>query len=235
MMRQVWNHSTEPGASTERTAAQRERTGGLWRVLVSPGIYMRLQASLAVRGGRAEVADRYIRATAGDRILDIGCGPADILEYLPAVRYVGVDLNPDYLRAAARRFRSSQPGARFVRMDVRSIARSAAGRFDLVLAAGLLHHFDDTEAVGLLATVRALLRPGGRLITVDPGFAAGQGPLARLLIANDRGRHVRPVEAYGTLARQVFEHVQLHVRHDLMRLPYTHAILECSAMPSARA
>ena len=32
----------------------------------------------------------YIQPRAGEKVLDIGCGPADILEYLPGVDYLGL-------------------------------------------------------------------------------------------------------------------------------------------------
>ncbi len=45
-----------------------------------------------------------IRAVAGDRILDIGCGPGDILDSPPPVDYYGFDLNDAYIRFARRKY-----------------------------------------------------------------------------------------------------------------------------------
>lgn len=207
---------------------RRERTGLPWRLLSLPGVYSRLQDGLAVRGARAQIASRYIRAREGNTVLDVGCGPADILRYLTRVRYVGIDLNREYLAAARERFRDVQPDARFLEMDVRALTADWAHSFDLVLAQGLLHHFHDDQAAALLRTIGTLMKPTARLITVDPAFTAGQGVIARLLISNDRGRFVRALEGYDALARTVFSRVDLHVRDDLMRLPYTHLIMECS-------
>jgi hypothetical protein len=91
-----------------------------------------------------------------------------------------------------------------------------------------LHHFADDQALTLLQIAAAAMKPGGRLITVDPAFTPDQHLIARLLISNDRGRFVRSPDRYGELAHAVFSRVDLHVRHDLMRLPYTHLIMECS-------
>jgi ubiquinone/menaquinone biosynthesis C-methylase UbiE len=38
-----------------------------------------------------------INAASGDRVLDIGCGTASILSYLPSVNYIGIDSNPEYI------------------------------------------------------------------------------------------------------------------------------------------
>jgi hypothetical protein len=58
-----------------------------------------------------------------------------------------------------------------------------------------------------------------------PGQAWG----ARLLLALDRGRHVRDQAGYEALAHSAFDHVESGLRHDLVRLPYTHLVMECTA------
>ena len=37
-------------------------------------------------------------------VLDIGCGPAEILESLPRVQYFGYDINRNYINYAKRSF-----------------------------------------------------------------------------------------------------------------------------------
>lgn len=49
-------------------------------------------------------ADKYLRPEPGYSILDIGCGPGDILQYLPSINYVGFDINRKCIEAARRRF-----------------------------------------------------------------------------------------------------------------------------------
>src|SRR5262245_4143582 len=139
----------------------RERTTGLWSLLARPRLYTTFQQVLARKQARAQIAERYIRARPGDVVLDLGCGPADILDYLPPVDYLGIDLNADYLTEAKRRFGNWQPRARFVQMDVHAL-REGTSRFDLVLAQGLLHHFNDEQAESLLKTVVGLMKRGRR-------------------------------------------------------------------------
>ena len=209
-------------------AASHERTGWPWKTLAFPWVYSVFQERLAVPRSRAQLADRYVRAKRGDSVLDLGCGPAEILEYLPDVEYLGLDRSATYLAHARRRFEAQRPRARFVQMDVRELLDDGQ-RFDIVLAQGLLHHFDDDQAIELLRTVGAVLKPGGRLVTVDPTRTPNQRLIARLLALGDRGRFVRSPEGYETLVRTVFSQVTLHVRHDLMRLPYTHLLMECES------
>ena len=198
-------------------------------MLSNPRIYTHFQDRLAVRDARQFIAERYMRVRPGDAVLDVGCGPADVLRYLPDVEYVGIDRSSRYLPAARRRHAHRGTRVTFIQMDISELGREWQSRFDVALALGVLHHLSDEDAAALLQTLRALLKPGGRLVTTDPAFTAGQHWMARLLLHADRGRFVRDTGRYEQLARGVFDRVDVHVHHDLLRLPYTHLIMECHA------
>lgn len=197
----------------------------LRRVLALPKMYS-LFADVVGGDSRRKYVDQYIRPGAGDRVLDIGCGPADILDYLPAtVSYTGFDGSPSYIDSARARFGAR--GSFFCELvDEKVIQR--IGRFDLAIATGVLHHLDDADAVSLFRIAHHALVPGGRLITLDGCYTPEQSRVARYIISKDRGEHVRPAPAYEALARSVFADVQVFVRHDLMRIPYTHIIMQCT-------
>jgi hypothetical protein len=71
------------------------------------------------------------------------------------------------------------------------------------------------------------LRPGGRMITNDGCYVPGQSQTKRFLLSRDRGRYVRTEDQYLELAREYFDEVKPHIREDVLRIPYTHLILEC--------
>jgi SAM-dependent methyltransferase len=100
-----------------------------------------------------------------------------------------------------------------------------------VIAHGVLHHLDDDQARTLFRVARRALKPGGRLVTYDGCFTPDQSAAARFVVSLDRGRHVRTREAYERLARGEFSEVRTFVRHDLVRIPYTHLIMECGTAP----
>jgi SAM-dependent methyltransferase len=167
----------------------------------------------------------YVKPAPGDKILDIGCGPADVLNYLPAVNYTGLDISPEYIRSAKKRFGAR---GRFWCGDVgRAAIEGEQGTFDLVLATGVIHHLDDAQATRLFDLARLALRPTGRLVTFDGCYMPQQSRIARWLLAKDRGKFVRTREEYLRLASARFPKVEPHLRHDLLRVPYTHLIMRC--------
>lgn len=196
------------------------------KLLGVPAIYSLFRKFVGRDSVRRQYAEQHIRARAGQRVLDIGCGTGDILEFLPDVDYVGFDMDPSYIRAAQQRFGSR---GTFFCEPVSEGVNVPPASFDIVIAHGVLHHLDDDEARALFKIARSALKPGGRLLTFDGCYSDDQSWMARYVVSRDRGRHVRHKEAYEALAATAFAHVTATVRHDLIRIPYTHLIMECTA------
>ena len=176
-----------------------------------------------------ECVARYIRPRANDRVLDCGCGPGDLFEYLPDVDYVGIDIDADYVADARSRF-GDRATFRLGPLGAETMTEEA--HYDLVLAWGVLHHLDDDQVREFMKLARRSLKPAGRLVTLDPCYADDQSRVARYLLDKDRGEHVRSVEEWPPLVQPTFPSVILHLRHDLLRIPYTHLIMECPAQVS---
>ena len=199
------------------------------QILAIPAVYKLFARMVGAHRERLAFVREYVRPKPGDRILDIGCGPADIVEYLPNdVEYTGFDNNPAYIDFARGRYGER---ARFECQRV-SEAKDLAERphsFDIVLAIGILHHLDRDEAIAMFRIASQQLKRGGRLVTLDGCYVEGQSRIARHLLSRDRGEFVRTAGEYLALAKAVFDDVTASIRHDLLHIPYTHVALECKA------
>lgn len=179
------------------------------------GLYQRVVGAPECHRRFLEV---FARPQPGQRIIDLGCGTGASLAHLPeGISYVGVDIDADYIRAARARF-----GARgtFLSSDLMTVDLSQFAPFDLAISFGVLHHLNDVQARAMLQLARDIVRPGGRLVTIDPCYVPGQSPIARFLNDHDRGRHIRDAEDY----RQLFAakgSVETTVLSDMLRIPYT--------------
>ena len=204
------------------------RSTGIYRIFESAAVYERFQRLLGSDAARRRFVRDFLRPFPGVRILDIGCGTGTILDYLPGdVDYVGYDLNPKYIEDARRRYRGR---GRFSCARVEE-APEEPGGFDLVLATAILHHLDDPEAERLVESAYHHLRPGGSLVTLDPVRHPGQPPVARLLVALDRGRRVRTPEGYRDLVAAHFPSIETALLTDLMPIPYSHFLMRASKPP----
>ena len=201
-----------------------QMTSGLRRVLSHPLVYTTFQYVMGARSGWRYFVDTYIQPAAGMRVLDIGCGPADLLEYLPPVDYWGFDVSAIYIEHARRKY-----GVRgnFHAGILTDATLADSPPFDVVVMSGVLHHLDDDVAGTVLRLAHRALRPGGRLATIDPCLVPGQNPLARWLIKADRGQNVRTEPEYKALVARVFTDHVVTVRHKRW-IPYTHCFMECT-------
>jgi SAM-dependent methyltransferase len=200
-----------------------ERTGGAYSLLSRPRVYSGVQRLLGGSSVWPRIVADHLRPRPGDRVLDLGCGTGELVEHLPAVDYVGVELNPSYVDAARERYGDR---GTFHALDVRD-ADFPEGSFDIVSVMALLHHLDDEGVASVLRVAATALADSGRMVALDAVFTDDQSRLARWMIGMDRGANVRGLEAYAALARPFFGRVEAVVREDLMRIPYTHVILEC--------
>ncbi len=203
-----------------------QNTSGLRAILAHPMVYDTLQGIMGAGKARLNLVERFVRPSPGMRILDVGCGTASILAYLPEdTQYWGYDISEKYLAAARSRF---QVRGHFYCGQIDTPPPDGPTTYDLVLAIGVLHHLDDPLAAKLVAQAHGMLGPTGRLITVDPCLADGQNPIARFLVRRDRGRNVRDSTGYLRLVQGVFGSVRGQLRHQTW-IPYTNWIMECVA------
>lgn len=198
-----------------------ENVSGIYSILNHPAIFNAFHRLVVKRDARQILVDEYVKPNPGDRLLDIGCGPASMLPYLDKVDYTGLDLEANFVEQARAKYGSR---ATFIHARVQDLAEKLHGQFDLAIAIGVLHHLDDGEARELFRAVGKLLKAGGRLIVSDPVSRPGQNPLARLVMALDRGKSIRNKEGYAALAGTELERIQTEVRSDFLRIPYDHCI-----------
>lgn len=131
--------------------------------------------------GRLEAARAWFDAAGWTpaRAIEFGCGVgtnvASLRAIWPALEILGLDASEASLEAA--REREGATGARF--MTPEAYRRSGEAPADWVLCTGVLHHVPPPERRTVLAFLRDLLAPGGRLTIFENN---PYSPAARLVM-----------------------------------------------------
>ncbi len=127
---------------------------------------------------------------ASPRVLDIGCGAGNyslaFRDRVPEARFTLVDLSRPMLERARERLGGSVEQAR--QGDIRRLAFDA-GRFDVILAAAVLHHLRTPgEWRTLFAAAHRWLRPGGGFWVFD--LVDHEHPAVRALMRRRYGEYL---------------------------------------------
>ncbi|MGD1253669.1 class I SAM-dependent methyltransferase [Mycobacterium seoulense] len=96
-------------------------------------------------------------------VLDLGAGYCDFVNNISARRRIAVDINPETARFAG-------PGVEVHQLPLEQLGEVVDhATVDLAFASNVFEHLRDPEALlKVLANVREVLRPGGRLMIIQP-------------------------------------------------------------------
>jgi SAM-dependent methyltransferase len=130
------------------------------------------------------------------RVLDVGCGPATNTHLFAHADYLGIDVNPDYIKHARRKH-----DRRFVVADATTFDDLDAAGFDFILVNSFLHHMDTHSTNKILNRLPSWLSPDGHVHLLEP-VSPGDRAIARFLANWDRGKFLRPLEAWRELFDQ---------------------------------
>jgi SAM-dependent methyltransferase len=201
-----------------------QRTANIYRLVTIPAVYKTIQKVLGAEQSSRRFVDEVVRPTLGAAVLDVGCGPASLLPYLPNIDYTGVDLNPANIAFAKKNYAER---GRFLVGDAADLVPDQ--RYDIVIVAAILHHLDDAGAKRLFGNLVGALKPGGRIVTIDNIWLPRQNPIAKLINALDSGKNVRTLAGYQKLAEGLPLRVEHKLYRDLLRIPYDHVCLTLTA------
>jgi SAM-dependent methyltransferase len=168
-------------------------------VLEHPSVYRLWQGPFV--GSKLAPLRRHNDLTKARRVLDVGCGPGTNAREFSGVDYLGVDLSPEYVAYARRRY-----GDRFAVVDVRHDPIPGEPLYDFILVNSLFHHLDTATVTSTLSALATRLTDDGHIHIID--LELPQSPaIPRRLAQWDRGKFPRSLEGWNELFSRVFEPV----------------------------
>ena len=200
-----------------------QKTKGIYKIFSNTYFYLFVQKIMSATSFRGKVIKKIINKK-NVKVLDIGCGPAEILEYLPKIKYFGYDINNDYISYAKKKFgdKGQFYCKKFTVNELKKIPK-----FDYVILFGLLHHLEEIEIKKLLINIKKALKKNGKLITLDNVFTENQNLIAKFLIKMDRGQNVRTKKEYIRILYKSFKKIKSQIIHQTF-IPYTWFVTICN-------
>ena len=112
---------------------------------------------------------RYLApwVNSGSALLDLGAGYGDFSRFSAAPEKWALDMNTDLIAHWAE-------GVRPLIQSALAPLPFSSGALGTVFASNFFEHFTSDEGASILTELRRVLRPGGRLIVVQPNFRLEQ-------------------------------------------------------------
>jgi len=194
-----------------------QRKNQIYNFINNPLIYKIIQYVMSGTSFRNSIIKKNIRKS-NLKILDIGCGPAQILEHIPRCDYYGYDIDQRSIQYAKKKYRQKNYHfycKKFNKTEVKKLPK-----FDFIIFFGILHHLSNKEADKMLTLCKRIMKKNSKLLTEDPILIEKQNVIAKFLIEKDRGTNVRQKKEYINLLKKHFKKIKNKVTHQFF-IPYT--------------
>ena len=201
-----------------------QRINKIYNFINSPLVYRIIQYIMSGTSFRNSIIKKNIKKS-NLKILDIGCGPAQILEQIPRCDYYGYDIDQRSIQYAKKKYRKKNYHfycKKFNKTEIKKLPK-----FDFVIFFGILHHLSNKEADKMLTLCKRTMKKNSKLLTEDPILVEKQNIIAKFLIEKDRGINVRQKKEYINLLKKHFKKIKNKVTHQFF-IPYTWFTTICS-------
>lgn len=153
-------------------------------------------------------------------ILDVGCGPAYVLDFLKnkSLKYFGYDTEINHIKYAKKKF--SHKDYHFFCKKFNISELNKLPKFDYVFLFGIIHHLNNTELKKIIFLIKKILKKNGKLLILDNILIKKQNIIARALIKLDKGNYIRNLSDYECFLKNNFNKFSYSIINQKF-IPYT--------------
>ncbi len=119
-----------------------QRSSVLYNLINNPLIYRLIQKLMSGTSFRKKIVQKNIK-NKKLKILDIGCGPAEILDYIPKCEYYGYDIDKRSINFARKKYSNNNHHFFCKKFNKNELFRLP--KFDFIILFGILHHLNNKE------------------------------------------------------------------------------------------
>jgi len=201
-----------------------ERSDGIRKFLKIAWVYELFQAIACGRSGMTWLCANHWKIEPGMLVVDVGCGTAKLRSQFPEdIKYYGFDPNVAYIESAKDKDVELVAGG--ITEFLQEFGEGLAGKIDVVVCSGVLHHLTSEQVGQILNGANLLLKPGGRFAALEPAFLVRQDRFSRWILEQDRGTNILYDYEWRKEMEAVFDSVDIRVANNLIRIPYMYALI----------
>ena len=172
-----------------------EINSGFRSILKYGWIYRLSQSFFGEKASKQFIIDQYLDQLSSDTVvLDMGCGAGNFAYFIPeTVNYIGFDPNQNYIDNANEKFAGLSNFNFYSGTAVSASVNDqiADESIDYALIHGVLHHLSDSEIVEMFQLARRVLKPGAKLVCLEPVWYEGQSMINKSVMSMDRGENIK--------------------------------------------
>lgn len=118
-------------------------------------------------GGAFKKITNHIKLGPNGKLLDVGCGPANLLRVIhkkyPENKLIGLDIDPKILKIAHKKLSGK---AQLIQSSATELP-FADNSADVVTSTLMIHHLDTLDKEKMIKEIYRVLKPGGRFFLFD--------------------------------------------------------------------
>ncbi len=131
-----------------------------------------------------------------DQILDLGCGTGEFSVFFPPEKYIGIDIDLENIKYASSHYKGN-----FLVADAKNML-FPDNSFSNVLVIGVFHHLSDQDCQLVLAEIKRVLKPQGRLLIMEDTI--DKNMLSKIINYFDQGKYIRKKEEWKRIFSELW-------------------------------
>ncbi len=188
------------------------------RFLDIPKIFIFYQNLVGDKKYKKYITKNFLKIKDGDSILDLGCGPASLIPFLPGnIKYVGIDKSIEYINYASNKYKNHK----FICSNSFDLKEGLENKFDIIISDALFMSLSNEEAHKTLSLITSLLKEDGTFFFMDGCYVENGAKIANWFLSKERGKNTRSENEYKNLLSKYFKNIEIKTNSKLYNIPHT--------------
>lgn len=159
---------------------------------------------------------KWLKRSRVRSIVDVGCGTGDFFDRNMDVPYMGIDINPQYISFAKKKYKTNRQ-ALFLCVNLLSSGYLKGKQYDGVIFVSMMHHFSDEDIDKIFNRIKKF-KP--KVIVIADIIPDPPGVFRKIIVKLDRGSYIRSPEEKLLMLKQYFRVVHSEIIYSRLAVQF---------------